>query len=149
MGRPPLGRDRPTLSLRTSPGLRAKLEEAAARSGRSISQEAEWFLESGMVSEETKRGPSSTAMLKVINSIFDLIEQKHGPMWHKDSEANAKANQAVKLFADAMMPVQGWPNRRRSPARLRRRANEGYTPEEIEILSRAVGANNIETGEPR
>jgi hypothetical protein len=45
--------DRPTLSTRTSQELRRALDEAAARSGRSIAQEAEAWLERALAWEQT------------------------------------------------------------------------------------------------
>jgi hypothetical protein len=69
-GRTPQAGERVSLGLRVTAEMKARIDEAAALSGRSQSQEAEIRLLNSFQSEERAGGPEEAAMLSLVASAF-------------------------------------------------------------------------------
>jgi len=107
-GRPPLSPDegkRYTLSLRVSEERRWELEQAAAESGRSISQELEMRIEQGARDTRILGGPQMTNLFRMMAAAAQLIEARSKDKnWFSDYEVFISVREAWRRIIDAVMP---------------------------------------------
>lgn len=75
---------RAPISMRTTPSIRAALEEAADREGRSLAQEIEQRLERSVAEEQVRGGPHNVRLLDAIAAEVATIETITGESWNKD-----------------------------------------------------------------
>jgi hypothetical protein len=85
-GRPALPEEqkRQQIGVRTSPTLKAALEQAAADNGRSVAQEAEWRLQRTFDEEERAGGDHTARLLRIVAAEIEKIEGVTGKRWSKD-----------------------------------------------------------------
>ncbi len=86
-GRPPRGEfkdKRAALMTRITPKTRAALERAAAKSGRSLSQEAEFRLD-GSFANERRHRPGLRALAMAITMVAEYVERATGEGWQDDA----------------------------------------------------------------
>ena len=111
MGRPPLPpekRKRPSMGFRPTAEMRSKLEEVAAVSGLSLTQEVERRLERSFSEEENLRWAYSTfigdeALHRVLMAMVVIIrstEDEHGLQWREDPAAREEAALFFKYLLD-------------------------------------------------
>jgi hypothetical protein len=88
-GRPPEGAETKLapLNMRTTPELRARIEEAAAQSGRSLTQEVERRLLTTFLFDEVRGGPHIGAFVNMLASTIQMIENRTGTKWTEDTLA--------------------------------------------------------------
>ncbi len=75
---------RKTSSTRFTPETRARLEEAAAQSGRSLAQEIELCLEQAFLKEDALGGRQFRALFGLLGNAAVLIEKKTGKSCFED-----------------------------------------------------------------
>ena len=75
---------RKTTSTRITPETRAKLEAAAAQSGRSLAQEIEFRLEQSFEGDEALGGRQLRALFGLLGNAANLIEQQTGKPYFED-----------------------------------------------------------------
>ena len=85
-GRPALPDDqkRQQIGVRTSPSLKASLEQAAAEKGRSVAQEAEWRLQQSFDDEQRAGGEHTASLLRIVAAEIEKIEASTGKRWSKN-----------------------------------------------------------------
>jgi TraY domain len=86
-GRPPRGEfkeKRAALMTRITTKTRAALERAAAKSGRSLSQEAEFRLDGSFAIERRNR-PGLRALAMAITMVAEYVERATGKCWQDDA----------------------------------------------------------------
>lgn len=85
-GRPPERGEskRSPISMRTTPSIRAALELAAEREGRSLAQEIEQRLERSVAEEAVRGGAHNVRLLDAIAAEIATIEELTGSRWHED-----------------------------------------------------------------
>ena len=136
-----------TISTRVTSDTREALEGAAAKSGRSLSQEIEWRLrrsfdeERGIV--DKLGGPESYAFLRLIAQSIDMTARQagniasrargHSVTWLNDPYVYDQAVKAVIVVLEAFRP-EGDPAR----PKLKVRAGGGQTQEETDRLTDQV-----------
>ena len=88
------------LNMRTDPELREKIEEAADRTGRSLTQEVERRLRTSFILEDFMGGQHVHALVHMLGATINRIEMRTGKKWIED-EATWRAVQeaAKKLIA--------------------------------------------------
>jgi hypothetical protein len=97
-GRPALPDEqkRQQIGVRTSPTLKAALEQAAAHNGRSVAQEAEWRLQRTFEEDERAGGEHTARLLRIVGAEIEKIESITGKRW----STNLKTWAAVaRMFA--------------------------------------------------
>ena len=80
-GRPPLADGEPkraTLSLRTTPKIKGRLKNRSDGNGRSVTQEAEFCIESWITFEEMLGGQRVAALLRLMAATATLVEAEIG-----------------------------------------------------------------------
>ena len=97
-GRPPLPdtERRQQIGVRTSPSLKANLENAAARNGRSVAQEAELRLVQSFEHENQMGGEQTGHFLRVLAAEIELIERATKKRWHKDLKTFGSVAEMLK-----------------------------------------------------
>lgn len=97
-GRPALPDEqkRQQIGVRTSPALKAALEQAAAENGRSVAQEAEWRLQRTFEEEERAGGDHTASLLRIVGAEIEKIETVTGKRWSKDLKTWAAV---ARMFA--------------------------------------------------
>ena len=108
-GRPRLPGERGkrhTLSLRVTDERRHDLENAAAQSGRSISQELEMRIEQGVREEEILGGAEMVRLFRMMAAAAQLIETRAGPgkTWFSDYEVFVSVREAWSRIIDSVLP---------------------------------------------
>lgn len=107
-GRPPLKPEegkRYTFSLRVSAQRRTELEQAAAESGRSISQELEMRIEQGARDTQILGGPQTVNLLRMMAAAAQLIEARsNGKRWFNDYDVFIPVREAWRRIIDSVMP---------------------------------------------
>ena len=112
MGRPPLPpgeKKLPSMGFRPTPGLRASLEDAARRQGRSVSKEIESRLERSVQSDEAMGGAELYALFRLLGAAANLVEAKMGKEWSADIETYFAVKEAwrpIIEFAGPPMTLQ-------------------------------------------
>lgn len=97
-GRPALPDEqkRQQIGVRTSPALKAALEQAAAENGRSVAQEAEWRLQRTFEEEERAGGDHTARLLRIVGAEIEKIESITNKRWSKDLKTWAAV---ARMFA--------------------------------------------------
>jgi hypothetical protein len=113
-GRPPRGEftdKRAALMTRITPKTRAALERAAAKSGRSLSQEAEFRLDGSFASERRHR-PGLRALALAITMVAEYVERATGKSWQEDAFTTQALQAGVEFLirhfgatGDALVPT--------------------------------------------
>ena len=107
-GRPPLSPEegkRYTFSLRVSAQRRSELEQAAAESGRSISQELEMRIEQGARDTQILGGPQTVNLFRMMAAAAGFIEgRSKGKRWFSDYDVFISVREAWRRIIDAVMP---------------------------------------------
>lgn len=146
--RPSTG-ERPPLSLRTSPELRARLQAAATRSGRSISQEAEWFLERGAASSERTQGSLTKSLLQTLEYFITDLEARYGENWQTNAEARSECHRTLKSTIDLMVPIDLNVSRHTKLMSERRRRESGDdSRERVREVLNGLGMTPSKTDDP-
>ena len=113
---------RKTTSTRITPETRARLEEGAAQSGRSLAQEIEVRLEQSFAEEKSRAAISDEAVggvyasfgkleiflvARLLANAIQTIEAVTGKNWMDDPEAHRQTQEACKTILDAFRPPAG------------------------------------------
>ncbi len=102
MGRPPLApedRKLPAMGVRPTPELRQKLEEAAARSGRSMSQEVQSRLERTFPLDRFASEVGDDECVLWMQILADWAIKVVGPNWYEDPRSILMATGVWQTFA--------------------------------------------------
>ncbi|TCM10335.1 hypothetical protein [Sphingomonas sp. PP-CC-3G-468] len=99
---------RAPISMRTTPAIRAALEEAAERGGRSLAQEIEQRLERSVAADEGAGSVATAAFLASITADIGAIEAATGQGWTVDLRTFGAVRYAIaEAIADRMpAPVE-------------------------------------------
>lgn len=107
-GRPPLPSaegKRFALGLRVTAERRRALEEAAARSGRSISQEIELRLEQSFQDESALGGREMLGLFRMMAGVAAVIEERrNGKRWSEDWETFLAVRKAWHAMINSVCP---------------------------------------------
>ncbi len=117
MGRPPLkpeDRRLPSMAFRPTHDLRKMLEDAAAKSGRSLSQEIEYRLWRSAIDDEARlaelhhefKGAHNYALAKVIARMAGELGDAAWTRWSRDPYIFTEFRKALDTFLDALTPPQ-------------------------------------------
>ena len=113
---------RKTTSTRITPETRARLDEAAAQSGRSLAQEIEFRLEQSFAEEKSQAEfsdekvravyapfgkPETFLVARLLANAIHTIEVVTGKNWMDDPEAHRQTQEACKNILDAFRPPGG------------------------------------------
>ncbi len=113
---------RKTTSTRITPETRARLEEGAAQSGRSLAQEIEFRLERSFAEEKSQAEISDEAVrgfyapfgkletflvARLLANAIHTIEAVTGKNWMDDPEAHRQTQEACKTILDSFRPPDG------------------------------------------
>ncbi len=106
-GRPPEREEvkRATINMRTTPTIRAALEDAAARGGRSLAQEIEQRLERSVAADEGAGSIATAAFLASITADIGAIETATGKGWTVDLRTYGAVRFAITEAVADLMPV--------------------------------------------
>src|SRR5687768_5851911 len=113
VGRPtksPKPGDRVSLGLRVTAKMKTRLDAAAAKNGRSQSQEAEFMLEQAFAQEDAFGGPDLKRYALLMATAFSMGGNRQaGPRieiadWQHDQQAYAAAAAAVMFSLLKFMP---------------------------------------------
>ena len=107
MGRPPLppGKKRgPSMAFRPTPGVRAKLEEAATANGRSMAQEVQTRLELSLAEDEAFGGSQFRALFGLLGKAANVIEQQTGESYFEDWYTGVAVKAAWKRLISSFGP---------------------------------------------
>lgn len=74
------------LRLRFSEGLRARIERAAAASGRSMNAEILTRLQASLDADELAGGPHTARFLRLASALIETIEARTGKKWTEDAK---------------------------------------------------------------
>jgi hypothetical protein len=89
--------------MRTTPSVKAALQEAADREGRSLAQEIEQRLERSLQVDVMLGGPATSALITAIVADVVEIEARTGSRWNKDILTFGAVRHAImEHLADAM-----------------------------------------------
>lgn len=89
------------LSVRTSNELRAKLQHALEKSGRTLTQEVEMRLERSFLGDEFVGGTRNAAFLGMLGASIRDIELKNGAAWLSDQSTwEEVAALAARIIAE-------------------------------------------------
>ncbi len=112
MGRPPLPvseRKLPSMAFRPTPDVRRKLEEAAAESGRSMSQEMQSRLEHSLQDQDAREremgGRELLALFRMLGAVAEVIEERTGKKWSEDWDTGLAVQVAWKALIGRAMPL--------------------------------------------
>src|SRR5262245_56685576 len=86
--RGPFEEKRRTLTTRITDATRRRLEDAANRAGRSLSQEIEFRLDQSLRGDDTWGGPELHALFRMLSGAASLIERRTGKGNLADWETN-------------------------------------------------------------
>ncbi len=113
---------RKTTSTRITPETRARLEEGAAQSGRSLAQEIEFRLEQSFAEEKSQSFIATVAaggvyascgrddiflVARLLATAIQMIEARTGKIWMDDPEAHRQTQEAAIKVLDAFRPPAG------------------------------------------
>jgi hypothetical protein len=91
--------------MRTTPAVRAKIEAAAKRSGRSLAQEVERLIEDALQGEETKYdefgGRGKYVFMKLLAAAVGVVEHRLGKSFDKDPYVRSQAFLALQKLLEA------------------------------------------------
>lgn len=106
-GRPPERGEskRSPISMRTTPAIRAALEEAAKRGGRSLAQEIEQRLERSVAADREAGSPATAAFLASANADIADIEAATGKSWLVDITTYGAVRHAIAEAVADLMPT--------------------------------------------
>lgn len=106
-GRPPERGEskRAPISMRTTPAIRAALEAAAERGGRSLAQEIEQRLERSVAADENAGSAATAAFLASITADIGAIEAATGQGWTTDLRTFGAVRYAIAEAIADLMPV--------------------------------------------
>ena len=96
---------RSPINMRTTPAIRAALEEAAERGGRSLAQEIEQRLERSIEEESRRGGPQTAALIAAILSDIADIEAATGKQWHEDIATFGAVRYAISEQLADRLPI--------------------------------------------
>ena len=96
---------RAPISMRTTPAIRAALEEAAERGGRSLAQEIEQRLERSVAADEGAGSVATAAFLASITADIGAIETATGKGWTVDLYTFGAVRFAIAEAVADLMPV--------------------------------------------
>lgn len=88
------------LNMRTSPQLRAQIEEAADKNGRSLTQEVERRLMTSFIFDEVRGGQHINAFANMLSSTIHRLEVRYGKRWVDDPETFAAVKAATFRLLD-------------------------------------------------
>jgi hypothetical protein len=86
---------RSAIAVRTTPDVKARLVEAAKKSGRSLTQEIELRLERSVEAEDHAGGPATAALVQAIIADIAAIEAITGKSWAEDNVTYSAVRRAV------------------------------------------------------
>ena len=95
---------RKTTSTRITPETRARLDEAAVQSGRSLAQEMEFRLEQSFLGDEFLGGPENATAAKLVGPILQDVEARTGRSWREDKNTYYGAVAAVLAIMRVLGP---------------------------------------------
>lgn len=101
-GRPPAGEKakRGVIAVRATEEFRARIDAAAAASGRSMSQEIEARLEESFRIDDSLGGPEQAEILRIIQAVMDHVSRQFDRSWLEDGTAARIVASAVgRLFS--------------------------------------------------
>jgi hypothetical protein len=96
--------ERYLLTARLTPETRMKIEQAAGRNGRSLTQEAEARLEQLFRDEELLGGPGTADVLLMLARVIRKIEEDTGKPWRQDYDTALVVNLAAARVLQAYSP---------------------------------------------
>jgi hypothetical protein len=104
--------EKTTLSLRVTPALKQRLDEAGAASGRNLSQEAEWRLETSLGSADLLEqsldlafGPQAVGLALLLAQVASSIGGNSGARhWLSDPYAFDQVAQGITEVLEALRP---------------------------------------------
>lgn len=96
---------RAPISMRTTPAIRAALEDAAERGGRSLAQEIEQRLERSVAADEGAGSVATAAFLASITADIGAIEAATGQGWTVDLRTFGAVRYAIAEAVADRMPV--------------------------------------------
>lgn len=145
-GRPSKGADakRAPLNLRTSPGLRTKIEEAASLSGRPLTQEVEHRLELSFAQDEALGGAQTAAFVRMVGGALARIEWHAGHKWFEHETSWRAASDAIVDLLTSMRPPAANPYTE-MPSDFEREAKRGldHVVEQFMVQARLVAAQTL------
>lgn len=100
-GRPPLPKGkakREAIGLRTTPELKERLQKAADKSGRSLSQEAEFRIELSYLADSFLGGQKYADVARYMSVVIDIIESHKKARWTADYETFQAVLVAVRMI---------------------------------------------------
>lgn len=131
-GRPRHGDEvkRAALSLRTSPDLRRRVEEAAERSGRSLAQELEHRLELSFDRDNLFHGSFNYAFMSMAMGALAQIERRMGASWTEDlptfDAVSAAMDQLIKGHRPSPRKPEGFEDAARAQEAARQTMNAHF-----------------------
>lgn len=105
-GRPrkaPVEGDRYPVAARLSAEIRAKVEAAADRNGRSLAQEVEARVQRSFHDDDALAGDRGMLLRMLAGAIWS-IEQRYGHPWSKDWRTGQAVRRAMNRLLDALLP---------------------------------------------
>ena len=110
-GPPPHGpfeEKRKTLTTRITQELRERLEGAAEKTGRSLSQEIELRLEHSFALDSERYalfgGMVLYRVMALLATVINLVEEQTGKKWTKDPRTYAEVKDAIQVFFERFRP---------------------------------------------
>ena len=108
----PIEREAPKLmplNMRTSPVLREKIERAAEKFGRSLTQEVERRLEMSFMSDELLGGSHNNTFMRMALGAIAQIEGRNGASWLEDHDTFRAVRAALDRLLVANSPLSPIP----------------------------------------
>jgi len=114
---------RRTLTTKITEATRKRLEEAAAETDRSLSQEIEFRLEGSFLDEDSRNreygGKALRALFKVLSGLTEAIEDRTGKSWDKDRDTYLGVFTAWIDIIDSWKPAASATDLKKSEKRQR------------------------------
>lgn len=92
------------LNIALSDEIRARLEEAAERNGRTIAAEVRERLEQTLQAESTEK--QTLDFLSAVTRLMDYVRQQTGWAWHKHPAAHDAFRYAITTLLDRSQPEE-------------------------------------------
>lgn len=92
------------ITMRVTPAMRERIQEAADESGRSVSQEIESRLEMSFQADQLAGGRNTGLLTRLISSSISLIELETGFSWTEDRMTWEAVRGAISRILDSMKP---------------------------------------------
>ena len=124
--RGPFKNKRRTLTTKITESTRRNLEDAAAATGRSLSQEIEFRLDESLLEDDARRdreeraygGAHTHALLRLLGDTIKGIEMQTSGTWTEDRYTFDQVRLGIQTFLDALRPPESDDDRPRLIDRL-------------------------------